>query len=175
MKLFLSFNSSSNFKLVPDGRGCCFQCPRGDFDDGSCVPVDGRQAVWRHLLAYRYDNIIVVEYDDIYREFHAERMNPFTGLYEQAFPLPDAFLALVSLVGVVGLWKMRDWGFLSMLLAAGAAFFLGLEDLLYDLQHNMFSPFNTAAAIELAIVLVIMALGPAMTALLWKHRREFLQ
>jgi hypothetical protein len=93
--------------------------------------------------------------------------------YEQAFPLPDAFVTLASLVGVIGLWKMRDWGFFSMLLAAGGALFLGLEDLLYDLQHNMFVPFTGAAAIELAIVLVIMALGPAMTALLWKHRREF--
>ena len=95
--------------------------------------------------------------------------------YEQAFPLPDAFLALVSVIGVIGLWKMRDWGFLSMLLAAGAAFFLGLEDLLYDLQHNMFTPFNGAAAIELTIVLVIMALGPTMTVLLWKHRRDIIR
>lgn len=94
--------------------------------------------------------------------------------YEQAFPLPDAFVALASLVGVFGLWKMRDWGFLSMLLAAGGALFLGLEDLLFDLQHNMFVPFNGAAVIELAIVLVIMALGPAMTLLLWKHRHELI-
>lgn len=94
--------------------------------------------------------------------------------YEQAFPLPDAFVALASLVGVFGLWKMRDWGFLSMLLAAGGALFLGLEDLLFDLQHNMFVPFNDATVIELAIVLVIMALGPAMTLLLWKHRHELI-
>lgn len=95
--------------------------------------------------------------------------------YEQAFPLPDGFVTLAALAGVIGLWKMRSWGFLSMLLAAGGAFFLGLEDLLYDLQHNMFSPFGGAAAIELAIVLVIMALGPAMTVLLWNHRREFIE
>ncbi len=93
--------------------------------------------------------------------------------YEQAFPLPDAFVTLASLVGVIGLWRMRDWGFFSMLLAGGGALFLGLEDLLYDLQHGMFVPFTGAAAIELAIVLVIMALGPVMTVLLWKHRRKF--
>jgi uncharacterized membrane protein (DUF2068 family) len=81
-------------------------------------------------------------------------------------------VALASLVGVIGLWKMCDWGFLSMLLAAGGAIFLGFEDLLYDLQHNMFELFNGTAAIELAIVPVIMALGPAMIVLLWKHRKE---
>lgn len=95
--------------------------------------------------------------------------------YEQAFPLPDAFVTLAALIGVIGLWKMRDWGFLSMLLAAGGAFFLGLEDLLYDLQHNMFMPFTGAAGIELAIVLVIMSLGPTMTVLLWKHRKEIIK
>ena len=95
--------------------------------------------------------------------------------YEQAFPLPDAFVTLVAVVGVVGLWKMRDWGLFSMMLAAGGAIFLGLEDLLFDLQHKMFVPFGGAALIELAIVLVIMTLGSAMTILLWKHRHEFIR
>lgn len=95
-------------------------------------------------------------------------------VFEQAFPLADAFVALAALAGVIGLLKMRDWGLLCMLLAAGGAIFLGLEDLLYDLQHEMFVPFSGAAAIELAIVLVIMALGPIMTTLLWKHRRELI-
>ena len=93
--------------------------------------------------------------------------------YELAFPLPDAFLAIAALVGVLGLARMRDWGFVAMFVAAGAAFFLGLEDLLFDLENNMFVPFGSAAGIELAIVLVIMALGPVMVVLLWKHRLEF--
>jgi hypothetical protein len=95
--------------------------------------------------------------------------------YELAFPLPDAFVAIAALVGVIGLRKMKDWGFLSMLLAAGGAFFLGLEDLLFDLENHMFAPFDGAAVIELAIVLVIMALGPTMTVLLWKHREELIK
>jgi hypothetical protein len=95
--------------------------------------------------------------------------------YELAFPLPDAFVAIAALVGVIGLWKMKDWGFLSMLLAAGGAFFLGLEDLLFDLENRMFVPFDEAAGIELAIVLVILSLGPIMTVLLWKHRKELVK
>ena len=95
--------------------------------------------------------------------------------YELAFPLPDAFVAIAALIGVIGLSKMKDWGFFSMLLAAGGAIFLGLEDLLFDLENNMFTPFNGAAVIELAIVLLIMSLGPIMTVLLWKHRKEFIE
>jgi hypothetical protein len=95
--------------------------------------------------------------------------------YELAFPLPDAFVAIAAFVGVIGLWNMKDWGFLSMLLAAGGAFFLGLEDLLFDLENQMFMPFNSAAMIELGIVLVILSLGPVMTILLWKQRRELIR
>lgn len=95
--------------------------------------------------------------------------------YELAFPLPDAFVALAALVGAIGLWRMKDWGFLSMLLAAGGATFLGLEDLLFDLEHGMFQPLNGAALIELAIVVLILSLGPLMTGLLWKHRRKLVR
>jgi hypothetical protein len=95
--------------------------------------------------------------------------------YELAFPLPDAFVAIAALVGVIGLWKMKDWGFLSMLLAAGGTFFLGLEDLLFDLENHMFIPFNGAAGIELAIVILIMSLGPLMTVLLWRRRGDLIK
>ncbi len=94
--------------------------------------------------------------------------------FEQAFPLANGWLALASLVGVIGLWRMRDWGFLFMLLAGGAAIFLGLMDLLYDLEHNMFTPFTVEAVVELAIVVAVLALGPVMIALMWRRRREFI-
>ncbi len=95
--------------------------------------------------------------------------------YELAFPLPDAFVAIAALIGVVGLWRMKDWGFLSMLLAAGGAFFLGLEDLFFDLENKMFIPFNSPAVVELVIVLLIMSLGPTMTILLWRHRKDLIR
>jgi hypothetical protein len=41
--------------------------------------------------------------------------------------------------------------------------------------RHMFVPFIGAAAIELAIVLVIMALGPTTIVLLWKHRKEIIR
>ncbi len=95
--------------------------------------------------------------------------------YEQAFPLADAWLALAALIGAVGLWKMRDWGFLFMLLASGSAIFLGLMDLLYDLEHNMFVPFTSEAAVELAIVVLLLTLGTLQTVLLWRKRKSFFQ
>lgn len=94
--------------------------------------------------------------------------------FEGAFPLADAWLAAAALVGVVGLWKMRDWGFLFTTLAFGAAIFLGLMDLLYDIEHQMFSPLNVEAAVELAIVLLNLILNPLGIVILWRHRRRLI-
>jgi hypothetical protein len=61
-----------------------------------------------------------------------------------------------------------------MLLAGGAAIFLGLMDLLYDMQHGMFVPLTGEAAIELVIVALLLCLGPLMVGLLWKQRELFI-
>ncbi len=95
--------------------------------------------------------------------------------YELAFPLPDAFVAMAALVGVIGLWKMKDWGLLAMALVGGGSLFLGLEDLLFDLENKMFVPFSGAAAVELGILLSILAMGPTLIVLIWKHRRGLIK
>jgi len=95
--------------------------------------------------------------------------------FEQAFPLADGFIAIAALIGVIGLWRMKSWGFLSMMLAAGGAIFLGLMDLLYDIQHSMFVPLNAETTIELIIVILTLSLGPIMTALLWRRRKDFIE
>lgn len=94
--------------------------------------------------------------------------------FELAFPLPDAYVVVVSLVGVIGLWKMKDWGFLAMWLAAGGSLFLAFEDLLFDLENGMFVPFSGAAATELGVIFLTLALALAGIVLLWKHRKELL-
>ena len=70
---------------------------------------------------------------------------------------------------------MRDWGFLFMLLAGSAAIFLGLMDLLYDLQHGIFSEMTAESTIELGIVIFLLVLGPTVISLTWSRRRLFLE
>lgn len=93
--------------------------------------------------------------------------------FEQAFLLADAWLALCSLLAAIGLFKMRFWGLLFALLAGSAAIFLGLMDLLYDLQHGVFSPLTGEAAIELTIVCLSLGLGAATIILAWNALRNF--
>jgi len=87
--------------------------------------------------------------------------------FEQAFVLADSWLALAALIGVIGLLRMRQWGILFMLLAGGSAIFLGLMDLLYDLQHSVFVPLTLEAAIELAIIVLLLGLGTCVIFLGW--------
>ena len=62
-----------------------------------------------------------------------------------------------------------------MMLGAGGAIFLGLMDLLYDIEHHMFVPLNAETTIELIIVIVTLSLGPIMATLLWRRRKDFMQ
>jgi hypothetical protein len=94
--------------------------------------------------------------------------------FEQSFPLADSWLAIASIVGVIGLIRRRTWGFLFMLLAGGEAIFLGLMDLLYDLEHRMFVPLTQESVVELVIVVLLLLLGPVVVGLTWSQRRRLL-
>lgn len=93
-------------------------------------------------------------------------------VFEQAFPLADAWMAIAALIGAIGLWRRKDWGFLFGLLAGSAAIFLGLMDLLYDLEHGTFAQLTGESLIELAIVVLLLALGPVILTYLWTRRRQ---
>ncbi len=91
--------------------------------------------------------------------------------FEGAFLLADGWIAAAALTGAAGLWQMRDWGLLFTLLASGAGIFLGLVDLLYDLEHGMYAPLTGAAALELLIVAGLLILCPVSVYLAWQGRR----
>ncbi|MGW8250683.1 MAG: hypothetical protein ACWGO1_08585 [Anaerolineales bacterium] len=90
--------------------------------------------------------------------------------FENAFPLADAWMAACALLGALGLWRRRAWGFLFGLLGASSAIFLGLLDLLFDLNEGILSAGGVEAAIEIAIILVSLVLGPVVIVYLWKNR-----
>jgi hypothetical protein len=90
--------------------------------------------------------------------------------FEGALLLADGWVAVASLAGAAGLWRMRDWGLLFTLLGAGAGLFLGLIDLLYDLEHGMYVPLSGNAALELAIVAGLLILCPLSAYLAWPQR-----
>jgi hypothetical protein len=99
--------------------------------------------------------------------------------FEQAFPAADAWLAFAALVAAVGLAKRRPWGVLFTFLAGSASIFLGLMDVLYDLENGIYLKLNTSAggevAVEIAINVLTLTLGPAIIWYVWTRRNALLQ
>ena len=93
--------------------------------------------------------------------------------FERSFPLADAWMAICALLGAIGLWRSKAWGFLFGLLAASSAIFLGLMDVLFNLNEGLYIIVGTEMLIEVVINVFTLSMGPVIIWYLWK-RREFL-
>lgn len=98
--------------------------------------------------------------------------------FETAFPAADTWMAITALVGGIGLLMRKSWGALFALLAGSASIFLGLMDVLYDylngIYGHLFSPAGTDVAVEIAINIVTLTLGPIIIWYVWTRRQALL-
>lgn len=58
--------------------------------------------------------------------------------FENAFPAADAWLGILLLLATAGLLLRRSWGLLAGLLGGGAGIYLGLMDVLFDLENGVY-------------------------------------
>ena len=81
--------------------------------------------------------------------------------FERAFPAADGWMALCSLIAGVGLLVGSDAGTVFGLAAAGALVFLGLMDVLFNLQNGLYRllPGSSAMWAEVVINVWSLALG----------------
>lgn len=98
--------------------------------------------------------------------------------FENAFPLADAWLALCCLLALVHLVRRSTAAVFWLTAAGSAGVFLGSMDLLYDIEHGIFTR-GSAGAIEAVIVAAtwIFSLGVLLwawygRAALSRHRRQ---
>lgn len=98
------------------------------------------------------------------------RNDPVYMAFESAFPLADCWMALCALVGANGLWRKKDWGFLFGLLAGSSSIFLGLMDVLFNLNEGNYSLGGVEMAIEIAINVTTLGLGILLILYLWRNR-----
>lgn len=90
--------------------------------------------------------------------------------WEMSFPLADAWMALTAILGAVGIWRGRAWGLLFGLVSGGSMVFLGLMDVLYFLQNDLYVPLSAEIGLELAIHAWVILFGVAAIGLLWRQR-----
>jgi hypothetical protein len=102
------------------------------------------------------------------------RQDPVYIAFENSFPAADAWMGLCALIGAVGLWRRRSWGFLFGLLAASSMIFLGLMDVAFNLNEGIYAIGGSETVIEVAINLLCLTAGPVLIYYLWKNRSTLL-
>ncbi len=99
--------------------------------------------------------------------------------FENAFPVADAWLGILLLLATAGLLLRRSWGLLAGLLGGGAGIYLGLMDVLFDLENGVYRvPAGGDASgpiIEIVINVLTFALAIIVITYIWRHRAWFLR
>ena len=93
--------------------------------------------------------------------------------FENAFPLADAWLGLACLLALVSLVRRRPAALLWLIASGAAGLYLGCMDLLYDLEHSIFTS-GGGGMVEAVIVAVTWVFGVTVLRYAWTHRGELL-
>ncbi|HEY2387552.1 MAG TPA: hypothetical protein VGK30_11370 [Candidatus Binatia bacterium] len=93
-------------------------------------------------------------------------------VFERTFPAADAWAAVTAILCALGLLRRRPEAVLFGVAAGSAFTFLGLMDVLYNLEHGMYAVHTPEMAYETLINVVCLTLGPATMACVWRWRRR---
>jgi hypothetical protein len=93
--------------------------------------------------------------------------------FENAFPLADAWLGLACVLALVTLVRRQPIALLWLVAAGAAGLYLGCMDLLYDLEHDIFTS-GGGGAVEAVIVLVTWVFAVTVLRFAWTRRGELL-
>jgi hypothetical protein len=104
------------------------------------------------------------------RSLLASSTRPAYVEFENAFPLADAWLGACALLAAEALWRRRSTALLWLLAGGGAGVYLAGMDVLYDLQHGIWTS-GSGGAIELAINVITVTASVATLRWSWRRRR----
>jgi hypothetical protein len=101
-------------------------------------------------------------------------------VFENAFPLADAWMTFCLGMAAFTLWRRRPSALLWLLLSGSAAIYLGAMDVLFDLENGIYmSPWNGSGGdlggvvVEVLINIFCLAGGAAAVRFGWRHRAYF--
>ena len=94
--------------------------------------------------------------------------------FENAFPAADVWLALCAAIAGVQLLRGRSSAIYWLFLTAGAGFYLGLMDVLFDVENGVYLAANggdpVAVGIEVAINILTFTLSAYVLWWAWRNR-----
>ncbi|MGD2245033.1 MAG: hypothetical protein PVI11_00645 [Candidatus Aminicenantes bacterium] len=92
--------------------------------------------------------------------------------FESAFPVPDAYLTIVLVIGSVGLLRKKSYGRLFSLIGGASLVFLGLLDISFNTQHGIYRLGMGEAVLNLFMNLMCLGAGIFLILTVWKHRED---
>jgi len=110
------------------------------------------------------------------RDWLASLDTPSYYVFENAFPAADGWLAIACGAGAWALWKRRSIALFWLLVGGSSSVYLGLMDVLFDLENRVYlAPRGDAGAVVTEVAINVYSLGVGAWALWfgWKHRRWF--
>jgi MYXO-CTERM domain-containing protein len=96
--------------------------------------------------------------------------------FENAFPVADAWMVVTGIAATVALVRRRASALLWCIAAGTTSIYLGLLDVLFDLENGIYrAPDTGAVAVELTINVLTLALGVVVLGWAWRRRRELVK
>ncbi len=92
-------------------------------------------------------------------------------VFERAFPAADGWTAVAAILAGVGLVRRRPSAVLFGIAAGSGFVFLGLMDVLYNLEHGMYALRTVEMTTEIVINVFCLSVGPAAIVQAWRWRR----
>lgn len=114
------------------------------------------------IVFFTTEGIVQTRTDEVYLAF------------ERAFPLADAWLVVTSALAARGLLRVHPGGFLWSPLAGSSLIYLGLMDILFNLENGIYAALSPSVAIEVVINLFCVIFGPVLIATVWSRRHLLL-
>jgi hypothetical protein len=93
--------------------------------------------------------------------------------FENSFPVADAWMAFAGVAATVALVRRRASAFLWSIAAGTTSVYLGLLDVLFDLENGIYHSSDTGGVVvEIAINVLTLSLGTVVLVWTWQKRRE---
>lgn len=91
--------------------------------------------------------------------------------FESAFPLADFYLALMLIIGGIGLLKNMLYGYFFSVVAGASLIFLGILDVSFNFQNGLYSIGIQEAAFNVSINLVCLSFGIYLLVAIWRSKK----
>jgi len=93
--------------------------------------------------------------------------------FENSFPVADAWMTLAGLGATVALLRRRASALLWSLAAGAISVYLGLLDVLFDLENGIYrAPDTGGVIVEIVINVLTLSMGVVVLVWAWSKRRE---